>query len=356
MQKRDFCVSKKVRLHQIAQLCQCSPSTVSRALKNHPSISAEVVGKIQQMARELGYRKKKDGDGSKRIALVTNSSTLWGEFEERMASQLEKAFQKCGLSLHQVVCRSGRQEVERMPVDGVCGIILYQGSSILGKQLSQADVPLVRIDPAESATDFHSVILDHQAGAFEAVDYLLRLGHRAIMMLAGPEANRAHCEKARGFEAALTAHGVSGDTCGILRVDDNAEDACQRLGQALDDAAGRRPTAVFAASDRIVLGAFKAIGDRRLSMPGDVSLIGFRDCEWMSFVTPEITTVEYPAPELAEATLDLLSRVMEKQSKGVFHSVIVKPRLIIRRSGTCREGSPAAAQAKPGKLPVVGSQ
>jgi len=152
-------------------------------------------------------------------------------------------------------------------------------------------------------------------------------------MLAGPARDRIHQERMRGFEAALASHGMTGGTARISQGIATAEDSYQRLSQYLATAQPR-PTAIFAASDRLALGAYKAICEKGLTLPRDISLLGFHDAEWMSCVVPEITTVEYPTTDLAKATLDIWSNIMEKPSGCIFHRLIVKPRLIIRQSST----------------------
>ena len=329
-------MSSKVRLHHVAELCQCSTATVSRALRNHPAISAEAIAKIQEAARSLGYLGKR-GKG-KAIWLVMDPAALSGEFERRLAVHLEKAFADCGLTLCTVSAKG--QALERPQEwlrNGVCGLLFYHLSPALSAKLTTAvSPPLVRLDldPTVDRPHCHAVLLDHQSGAYEATDYLVRLGHKNILMLGGPLREPVHQERARGFAAALATHGLAeGASQRVSHGADTAEDSFRRLSHCLA-AAHSRPTAVFAASDRLALGAYKAIREKGLAVPGAISLLGFHDAEWMTYVTPEITTVEFPTPDLAKATLDTWSNVMANPSGCVFHQVIVKPRLIIRQSCT----------------------
>ncbi|MEU4768596.1 substrate-binding domain-containing protein [Actinosynnema sp. NPDC023794] len=159
--------------------------------------------------------------------------------------------------------------------------------------LARAGVPLVHIDPVDAATpDLLSVAATNRAGGTTAVKHLLSLGHRRIGVVGGPR--DVLCSRARvdGYRFALGRAGIAFDTALVRHADFTREGGRREADELLR--LPDRPTAVFAANDEQALGVVEAARAAGLSVPGDLSVVGFDDLPAARRCTPALTTVRQP--------------------------------------------------------------
>ncbi|MFI5262211.1 MAG: LacI family DNA-binding transcriptional regulator [Candidatus Limnocylindrales bacterium] len=154
-----------------------------------------------------------------------------------------------------------------------------------------------------------SVDVDNHAGAREAVEHLIALGHRRVACIPNaPLAYTAAADRVAGYTAALRAAGLEADPALIAEGDFDAASGHRAMAQLL--ARGRDFSAVFVASDTVAVGAIAALRQAGLDVPGDVSVVGFDDVPLAAFIDPPLTTIHLPAFELgATAGQVLIERV-----------------------------------------------
>ena len=198
-------------------------------------------------------------------------------------------------------------------------------------------------------TDY--VVVDNRAGACQAVEHLIRLGHRRIGCIGWVECTAVE-DRLAGYRLALSRHGIACDETLVRSILDEAPE--QYVGvepggggyQEMKRLLGlsSRPTAVFAVSDRLAVGAMKAITEAGLRVPDDVALVGFDDVRYAGDL--DLTTVAQPAFETGKkATEILIDRIEERKgcngSGGRFRQVVLPAKLVIRGScgGRDRNGS-----------------
>jgi LacI family transcriptional regulator len=159
--------------------------------------------------------------------------------------------------------------------------------------------------------------------------HLLDLGHRRIGQITGPPGWVATEDRRRGYRAALATAGILADprleVSAIPEIGPGREAARELL--ELDDP----PTAIFAFNDNIAIGAMQEARSRGLSVPEDLSLVGFDDVEHATIVTPTLTTVRQPLAEMGRTAVSLLSRLLERQRFETLH-VELATRLVVRES------------------------
>ena len=174
-----------------------------------------------------------------------------------------------------------------------------------------------------------SVSAAHTSGADQAMRHLLELGHRRIAQITGPRGWVATEDRRRGYQAALAAAGILPDSA--LEVDSIPEiEPGRAAAESLLDLR-EPPTAIFAFNDNIAIGAVQAARARGLSVPRDLSIVGFDDIEHTTIVTPQLTTVRQPLAEMGRMAVSILVRLLEKQRSETLR-VELATRLVVRES------------------------
>jgi len=170
--------------------------------------------------------------------------------------------------------------------------------------LVEAGYPLVCMDRRLAGLAVDTVVVDNVEGARQAVDHLLKLGHRRIGIICGPKTMTTGRERWEGYCLALEEHGLTVDP-ELVYVGDHKEGGGYRGAQHLLSLPAP-PTALFVGNNLMTIGAMRAISDRGLHIPEDVALVGFDDLPWSSLYRPALTAVVQPTYELGQAAAELL--------------------------------------------------
>ncbi|MEV8440656.1 substrate-binding domain-containing protein [Actinosynnema sp. NPDC051121] len=177
---------------------------------------------------------------------------------------------------------------------GRAGVLLVTCpiSAAAHRVLARAGMPLVHIDPVDAAPDLRSVGATNRAGGVTAVKHLLSLGHRRIGVVGGPR--DVLCSRARvdGYRFALDRAGIPSDPALVRHADFTREGGRREAVELLR--LPERPTAIFAANDEQALGVVEAARAAGLSVPRDLSVVGFDDLPAARRGTPALTTVRQP--------------------------------------------------------------
>ncbi|MBE1583569.1 LacI family DNA-binding transcriptional regulator [Nonomuraea angiospora] len=338
----------------VARDAGVSPATAGRVLGGYGTPSPELVRRVQDSARRLGYRANDVArsivTGSTRVIGVVVSD-IENPFFARAVNGISDRARAAGYEMLLVSTRMDlareRSAVEALMAKRVDGMIVASASVSEGghlRRVREAGVPLVLLDRRnDGAGAVDSVLLDNRAAAQRAVSHLLDLGHRAVAVVTSATPSESRSARRRrsaaefpsslrfeGYLDALDEAGVTCDPGWVLRCDD-ADAACERVRDLLVT----RPevTAVFATTNVMTGGAFRAImdGDRRC--PEDVSLMGFDDHEWSTLVRPQLSVVAQPAYDLgAAAGTVLLGRLAGPGSRSAPSETILQSSLIVRGS------------------------
>lgn len=178
-----------------------------------------------------------------------------------------------------------------------------------------------------------SVTIDNRRAAYDATRHLLDLGHRDIAYIGGANDFSLSRDRLKGFKSALSRAGLKADESKLFSGDFTPgfglDAARSILGQK------SRPTAIFCASDELAMGAMSAAHGLGLSIPRDLSVVGFDDIEFAAYCIPPLTTVRQPMAELGRRAMHMMLQLLE--GEAVADSQLVLPHELIVRGST---GSP----------------
>ncbi len=326
---------RRTTLAQVAEHAGVSPTTVSFVLNDRDAgISAVTRERVWNAARELDYRPNVSAKAlrSKRthtLALITDeiASTPYAGAIIRGAQ--EQAWRN-GYVLF-VVNTNSSADVEHAAVETVLDRqvegILFASMHTRAVELSagMAEVPTVLVNcyTVDAASPPPAVLPDEFAGGRDATRLLLEAGHRRIALINGDERTYAWRRRRAGYEEALRTGGVPIDRSLVVEGDWLPAGAYDITHTLLD--ASDAPTALFCVNDRSAHGAYDAIRELGLSVPADVSVVGYDDQEMSRFLRPALTTFALPHYELGRRGCELL--LTEATSPGSVELIACPPRL-----------------------------
>jgi LacI family transcriptional regulator len=329
----------KVTIREIAGLAGVSIATVSRVVNGRGDVAPETRELVTRVIREHGYTTNRSARALSggRTGLVGWAMPLVRAdyFAAILAGALEAVYEE---ELRMVLCTTLHEHdrevslLERL-ADGTTdgGIILLpEESSNELVALQQSGFPFVVVDPRVPLNEgIPAVSAAHRAGAKAATDHLLALGHRRIGHISGRAGWAATEERIEGYHGALAAAGVlpTSDLVAEGNYETPSGFAAANVLLDLPDP----PTAIFAANDNMAAGVLRAARERELSVPGDLSVVGFDDAELATVVSPQLTTVRQPLAELGRTAVSLLTRMLERQRVEALR-VELATRLVVRET------------------------
>jgi LacI family transcriptional regulator len=331
-----------VTINDIARKTGISVSTVSRVLNKKTAnyrISKETEKLILKTAKELNYRPNQLARGLRlkkthTIGLV--APDISNPFFAYVIKSIQTVAHKMGYSL--VVCDTDENlelEIEHINLlrdKGVDGLIVmpvgqkYQHLENLQKE----GIPLVLLDRCFDELNSHSVVVDNNKGAYEAVELLILNGHSRIAIIQGLPNTYTSNGRLRGYEDALTKYGIPIDEKLIVGNDFRRENGYIETKLLLKIEAP--PTAIFATSDLITLGVLQAILEEGLSIPEDISLVTFDDIDFAPFLICPLTAVTQPKEIMGEIAVKLLVQEIKSKGKLEPNRIVLQPKLTVRNS------------------------
>jgi DNA-binding LacI/PurR family transcriptional regulator len=228
----------------------------------------------------------------------------------------------------------------------VAGIIFTGftfGQEKLIRQLMDQGISCVTIWEKLEDSDLNYVGFDNLKAACSATDYLVKLGHRRIGLIVGPYKKVGRVNKRLlGYQKALKENDIDFDPTLVVATEPDLMEGRQAMRQLLS--LQNRPTAVFAASDRLAIGGLLAIKQAGLTVPQDMSLVGFDDVEFAAYCDPPLTTIRVPAREMGYlAVRELLNCI--KSPAGAARQYCLDTDLVIRDS--CSTPSRSSTPVEP---------
>ncbi|WP_371482774.1 LacI family DNA-binding transcriptional regulator [Kitasatospora sp. NBC_00315] len=333
------------RLAQVAKKVGVSEATVSRVLNEKPGVSEATRAAVLTALDVLGYERPTQlrGERARLVGLVLPElqNPIFPAFAEVVGGAL------AGQGFTPVLCTQTAGGVSEADYVGllleqhVAGVVFFGG--LYAQQdaphehydrLAERGLPTVLLNAAIDDLDFPRVSCDDAVAVEQAVGHLHQLGHRRIGMVLGPA---DHMPSRRKLDAARTAAAKAGldlpDTCverALFSLEGGQAATTRLLRQGV--------TGIICASDPLALGAVRAVRRAGLSVPADVSVIGYDDSAFMTCTDPPLTTVRQPIEAMGRAAVELLAG--EIAGVKVTHDeLLFEPELVVR-------GSTAPARAR----------
>lgn len=338
----------QVNLRMLAEHLELSQTTVSLVLNNSPSaksIPQETRDRVTEAAERLNYRPNyfaRSLRQSKSMSVGVLAPDLSEGYFTRVMSgvvqELSSAhyffFTACHDWKRELIDRYPQMLVERA-VDGL--LLLNTPADHL-----EVAVPVVAISAHSSAENVTNIVLDHHLAVEQALKHLHSLGHRRIAFMRGPRAIPDSEFRWESIQQVARELGIKIDHDLVVRIDsagwsmkDGYHPMAPEIGfrpmQALLEKT-RDFTAVFCFNDIAAIGAIRALKDAGLSVPGNVSVVGFDDIQSAAYSTPSLTTVRQPLMEMGKRGAGILLERIGDREAAYAPQVVMAPELVVRES------------------------
>jgi alanine racemase len=343
---RRFADAPRARLTDIARQAGVSEATVSRVLNDRPGVSADTRQAVLTALDVLGYerpeRLRKRAAGLVGLVVPELENPIFPLFAQVIESSLS-TFGYTSVLCTQVPGGVTEDEYVEMLLDRqVAGIVFVSGLHADTAQdpdryrkLIDRPLPIVLVNGYVPDVEAPFISCDDGAAGQLGVSHLVALGHRRIGLISGPERFLPVQRKLAGYRAQMAAHGLQE----VIELSlFGVEGGYAAAGRLLD----RGVTGILCGSDLMALGAVRAARFRGLSVPDDVSVIGYDDSPLIAFTDPPLTTLRQPVREMSVAAVRAL--VDEINGQAAPHSEYVfRPELVVRGSTGAVPAEPARA-------------
>jgi DNA-binding LacI/PurR family transcriptional regulator len=349
----------------VAREAGVSVPTASKVVNGREDVAPETRRRVTEALDRLGYVRRPRCDAARAPRLVDLVvHALDDSWTGAVQRGVEEAAHDAGLEV--VVsaapdrcgaARPGRGRLDRLVARGSAGVLfgLTEPSASQYAWLEQHRVPFVMIDPVrEPPPGVVSVGASNRQGGVAATEHLLGLGHERIAVLAGDTRTVCGAARVAGYRSALASAGIRHRPEYVRHAGFDERAARRHTLELLD--LPEPPTAVFVCSDRMALGAYRALAERGLSVPAGMSVVGFDDLPEAGWASPALTTVRQPLAEMAATALHSLLRLIDGHRPDSTRTEL-PTRLVerastagppgVRASATGRGVSPSRAPAGP---------
>jgi LacI family transcriptional regulator len=327
----------RVTLRDVALKVGVHPSTVSRVLNasTRSMVSPEIAERVEEAARDLGYRPNPIAYGLKTRRSLTVGVVI-PDLTDPLFPPIIRGIDDilAGAGYTTIVANTdndrARERVilERMRERHVDALIL--GSTRREDALDDIEVPVVLINRSIDGGGVAAVISDNAGGIGQVVDHLVSLGHRDIAHVAGPQFVTTGVARAQAFRSKLESLGLPQNEALIVHSQSySREEGRRALARLLQSR--ERLTAVIAANDLLALGCYDALTAEGLRCPRDVSVTGFNDMPFVDMVNPPLTTVRIPQYDMgAAAARAVLGRMSGTACES--EMIVLPSELVVRAS------------------------
>lgn len=326
----------RVNLREIAKRTKLSVATVSRAINRVPSVDPVMAKRVWKMADELGYC-----PNTQARALVSGKSRIFGlivsEIGNPLFTELIHRFEEVAIEFGYEIFLIPRvnnesqteQAVKRMMerrVDGVA-VLTFEGEDSIVARLKKQNIPSVFVNTSHSDSTDGSISVMYQSGIRQAIEHLAARRHTKIGFINGPLHLQSARSKQSAFEECMQALHLQLMPDFMVAGDDTIRGGIRAFASIVDRV--DRPSALMCSNDLTAIGVMHEAFNRSISIPEDLSVIGFDNIGLAEFTIPPLTSVQIPQALLAEQAFHALRNAVENRPSKPFE---LSTNLILRKS------------------------
>lgn len=334
-------------IREIAKRARVSTATVSRAINHVPTVNAQLAKRVWNVIEELNYY-----PNTQARALVSGRSRIFGliisEITNPFFPEIVRVFERIAVQHHyEILLTSTGNDPKRMEaavrrmmerrVEGVA-VMTFGMEEVLLEDLKLRKVPLVFADVGTSGPHISNIRIDYLHGIRQAVQHLAALRHQKIAFVSGPLHLKSAEARKQAFLRSMGEIGLEVEPSFMIQGTHTIEGGIAALSQLLS--LPQRPTAVMCSNDMTALGVMRKSYEVGISIPQDLSVVGFDDIHLAQFVLPALTTVQMSQAELAQLAFSALLREVQGDTPAnTGAEYLLTTHLVLRESTHLVSGS-----------------
>ena len=330
-------------IYQVAERAGVSLSTVSRVLNGKASVNKVLKERVEKAVKELNYRPNSvarslanNRTDSVGVLVPELNAPFFGDLMQAVESTLRAADKHVIISVGRNCLETEKDAVEFL-ISRNCDALIMHAEALSDEyllELNQSKLPVALVNRQVEGLPEACTSLDNEKGGYLATRHLLELGHKDIAYISGPPDKCDASLRLEGHKRALSEAGLPTNPQLIFNGDYSEEDG--KIG-LLELMARDVPfTALVCANDWMASGAISCARDLGMSLPHDLSVVGFDDVVFAHHVFPRLTTVSNPIAEMAEMSAKYILNKVYGQANNV--QLYFEPSLVVRESTVKHEG------------------
>lgn len=340
---------KDVTIYDLAQELKVSPSTVSRALNDHYSIGKKTKKKVKKLAEDWGYRPNTIAS-----SLRTNRSDTLGvmvtwinrPFISSLISGIEKKAREEGYKV--IITQSYDRtdlEIENLQAlydSRISALIVSLAMETVDYShfdlFKTNGIPVIFVDRFPNLKNIYKVGINNFNAGFEATEHLIHLGCKRIAHFGGARHQSIYEDRRLGYIAALRKNNIDVDETIIMQASLLSAEEGERLTEQLLDSVNP-PDGIFCANDTAAVSAIQCAKKRGISIPEELSIIGFNNDPICQIVEPQLSSIDHPAEEMGKAAVTQALALLAGQEESEIEKSITLDTHLVSRESTSRSMS-----------------
>lgn len=333
-----------ITIKDLARELNISPSTISRALKDHPDISPQTKKIVKELAEKLKYRPNLLAQGL-RNSKTNTIGVIIPEFIHFFFSTIVSGIEHIAYSkgYNVILCQSAETyerevtDVKALWNSRVDGMLISISKETTNynhfQELLNEGLPMVFFDRVTNKLDASQVIVDDYLGAFNAVEFLISKGCKKIVHLAGPKNLEISKNRLKGYKDCLEKYNIKYDDELVIRCPKGTYEESKRFTNIVLNAHDNID-GFFGCNDMAALGAILAVKEKGIKIPDQIKIIGFSDWQLSNLIEPRLSTVSQAGFEMGQAAATILIDEIETDNDKVTHVKKVISTKLIERDST----------------------
>ncbi len=335
-------IKKEVTIYDLAKELNYSPSTISRALKGHSSISKKTTMEIKEVANRLGYRPNSlaaslRNNKSKTIGIMI--SRINRPFVSSIISGIEESARNAGYNV--IISQSTdsyKNEIENAKAlydSRISGLVVSLSMETEKfnhfQQFLDSGVPVIFVDRVPEELETYKIIINNYSAGYKATKHLIDQGCKRIAHFAGAQHLNVYHERKKGYLDALIDNNIPIDKKLIINLESLSLEEGKKVTNALLDIPNP-PDGIFSSNDTAGVSAIICAKKRGVKIPDELAIIGFNDDPLSSIVDPGLSTISHPAIEMGKLSAEKILAHLQNLQKDNVETTILDTELIIRES------------------------
>jgi LacI family transcriptional regulator len=339
---------KDITIYDIAQKLAISSTTVSRGLKDHPSINKNTRKKIQDAAKELGYRHNNFASSLRKqktntIGVIIHE--LHSNFITSVLAGIEKVTAEAGYDI--IIAHSSESfkkeaanalNLYHKRVDGLIASLAFDTIGLDHyQQFEEKGIPVIFFDRVEEQTESTKVIIDNYKSGHSATQHLIEQGCKRIVLVTANLNRNVYAQRHKGYKDALHDNNIPHKKDLVLIKDLSEKGGMEAAMEILK--MKPLPDGAFITNDFSAAVCMQTLKEHGIKIPEDIAIVGFNNDAISKIVEPQMTTINYPGIEIGEiAARNLINHLKGVSNIKNTNTIIVRSDLIIRKS-SLKKGS-----------------